>query len=139
MTVEITLAYEGELRCSAQHGPSAVQLFTDAPLDNCGRGASFSPTDLVATALGACILTILGIQADKHGLDLRGTRVRVEKHMEAEPHRRISRLPVQVILSIPVEPCHQQLFIRAAETCPVNQSLRSDLIRPIQFKWAAHA
>ena len=122
MTVNISLVYQGELRCQAQHGPSGVQLHTDAPVDNCGKG-------------GGCVLTILGIQAQKHGLDLTGTRVEVEKHMAAAPLRRIAKLPVHVHLSIPLEPRHQTLFVRAAETCPVHQSLREDIERPIHFHW----
>ncbi|MBC8405803.1 MAG: OsmC family protein [Planctomycetes bacterium] len=135
MSVEITLAYEGELRCSAEHGPSGVRLHTDAPVDNCGKGESFSPTDLVATALGACVLTILGIQAQKHNLDLTGTTVHVEKHMAAAPLRRIAKLPVHVHLSVPLSPRFQALFQRAAATCPVHQSLREDIERPINFHW----
>lgn len=135
MTVNISLVYQGELRCQAQHGPSGVQLHTDAPVDNCGKGESFSPTDLVATALGGCVLTILGIQAQKHELDLSGTRVEVEKHMAAAPLRRIAKLPVNVYLSIPLEERYRTLFERAAETCPVHQSLREDIERPIHFHW----
>lgn len=137
MTVTISLAYQGELRCQAEHGPSGVQLHTDAPVDNCGKGESFSPTDLVATALGACILTILGIQAQKHDLDLNGTRVEVEKHMAAAPLRRIAKLPVHVYLSTPLDERFQKVFQRAAETCPVHQSLREDIERPIHFHWKA--
>ncbi len=135
MSVQISLAYQGELRCTAVHQPSGTQLTTDAPLDNCGRGEFFSPTDLVATALGSCVLTILGIQADKHGLDLSGTRVTVEKHMEAAPLRRIARLPVVVEVPIPLEARYRTLLERAAATCPVHQSLREDLERPITFVW----
>jgi uncharacterized OsmC-like protein len=135
MSVEITLAYLGELSCNATHGPSGQTLQTDAPVDNCGRGESFSPTDLVATALGACILTILGIQADKHGLDLSGTIVQVEKHMQADPVRRIARLPVTITVPIALDERMQQVFERAANTCPVHQSLRADLDRPIHFVW----
>jgi uncharacterized OsmC-like protein len=135
MAVEITLAYLGELRCTATHGPSGQILQTDAPVDNCGRGESFSPTDLVAAALGACILTILGIQAKKHGLDLTGTEVRVEKHMQAEPLRRIASLPVRITVPIAVNARLRQVLERAARTCPVHQSLRADLDRPIHFDW----
>ena len=87
MSVEIRTVYEGQLHCTATHGPSQVQLSTDAPLDNGGRGESFSPTDLVATALGTCVMTILGLVADRHQLDLRGTQVNVIKEMVQKPIR----------------------------------------------------
>src|ERR1700719_3756527 len=97
--VEIQIAYLGELRCEATHGPSGTRLVTDAPVDNMGKGQSFSPTDLVATALGACMLTIMGIVAQRHNLDLRGTRVKVTKEMATAPVRRIGRLPVEIHVS----------------------------------------
>ena len=85
MSVSVEIAYEGQLRCKAVHGPSECHVVTDAPVDNHGKGAHFSPTDLVATALGTCTLTLLGIVADRHGISLEGTTVKVEKHMVAEP------------------------------------------------------
>ena len=87
MAVEINLVYEGELRCRAQHGPSGVVVSTDAPVDNQGKGESFSPTDLVATALGGCMMTIMGIVAQRSGYSMDGSKVRVLKEMiqEREP------------------------------------------------------
>lgn len=137
MSVEISIVYQGELRCEATHGPSGVQLHTDAPVDNHGRGESFSPTDLVATALGACILTILGIQAEKHGIDLSGTTVIVQKHMSTDLPRRIARLPVQVAVPIAVDERMRTVFERAAHTCPVHQSLLAEIEKPIEFQWGA--
>ena len=139
MSVEISIVYQGELRCAATHGPSGVQLHTDAPVNNHGRGESFSPTDLVATALGACILTILGIQADKHELDLGGTRVTVQKHMSTDLPRRIARLPVQVVVPVEVDERMRTIFERAAHTCPVHQSLLAEIEKPIDFQWGAEA
>ena len=92
--VEIQILYEGGLRTRAVHGPSATALLTDAPVDNHGKGESFSPTDLVATALGACMLTVMGIVAARHGWDMRGSCVRVVKSMVSEPVRRIGKLEV---------------------------------------------
>jgi putative redox protein len=135
MSVEISIVYQGELRCEATHGPSGVQLHTDAPVDNHGRGESFSPTDLVATALGACILTILGIQADKHDVDLSGTRVTVQKHMSADLPRRIARLPVQVVVPVEVDERMRTVLERSAHTCPVHQSLLAEIEKPIDFQW----
>ena len=135
MTVEIDLVYQGELRCQATHGPSGVRLHTDAPLDNCGKGESFSPTDLVATALGGCIMTILGIVAERHQLDLNGTKVRVEKHMVADPVRRIGRLPVVVEMSVAVSAEMQIRLQNSAATCPVMQSLHPEIDKSISFLW----
>jgi len=135
MAVEINLLYQGELRCQATHVPSGEKLCTDAPVDNCGKGESFSPTDLVATALGACIMTILGIVAERHSLDLTGTKVRVEKHMVADPVRRIGSLPVVIEMAVAVTQEHRQRFENAAATCPVLQSLHPDIDKTISFLW----
>jgi putative redox protein len=121
----MTMVYEGELRCAATHGPSGNALATDAPVDNGGKGAAFSPTDLVATALGSCMLTMMGIVADRTGLDLTGTRVRVVKEMTADPVRRIGTISVTMTL-----PAGRQFSVEdrakiehAAKICPVKQSL----------------
>ncbi|MFZ9621510.1 MAG: OsmC family protein, partial [Prochlorococcaceae cyanobacterium] len=90
----ITSRYDGALRCRASHGPSGSTLETDAPTDNQGQGERFSPTDLVATALSTCILTIMGIVAERHGWSLEGASARVEKTMSVEPPRRIALLEV---------------------------------------------
>lgn len=135
--VEITAVYQGELRCEATHGPSGAVLQTDAPVDNHGRGEAFSPTDLVATALGTCLLTILGIVGERHNLTLPGAKVRVEKHMTADLPRRIGRLPVTV--TIPDEPEAEVRLIveRALRTCPVHQSIHPDIDAPITIVWGA--
>lgn len=135
MAVEIDLLYQGELRCQATHGPSGEMVFTDAPLDNCGKGESFSPTDLVATALGGCIMTILGIVAERHAINLTGTKVRVEKHMVADPVRRIGSLPVVIDMAVAVTADQQKRFENAAASCPVLQSLHPDIDKSISFLW----
>ncbi|RMH02332.1 MAG: OsmC family peroxiredoxin [Planctomycetota bacterium] len=135
MTVEIEIAYQGGLRCRAVHGPSGTTLLTDAPVDNCGRGESFSPTDLVATALGACMLTIMGIVAERHGIDLSGATVRVEKHMAAAPRRRIAALPVTIQVPGPIGEEDRRRLEYAARTCPVHASLGETIERPIRFVW----
>src|ERR1700760_4476107 len=94
--VAIQLEYQGELHSKAVHGPSGTELNTDAPKDNQGRGESFSPTDLVATALGTCMLTVMGIMARTLNLDIAGTTARVEKEMTAAAPRRIERLAVKI-------------------------------------------
>jgi len=135
MSVSVEIAYEGQLRCKAIHGPSQCHVITDAPVDNHGKGAHFSPTDLVATALGTCTLTLLGIVADRHGISLEGTTVKVEKHMVAEPVRRIGRLPVDIYMGQPIEDKYKDRLVRAAETCPVKQSMHPDIDLRINFHW----
>lgn len=130
--VEIELEYEGDLRVAARHGPSGTRLNTDAPVDNEGKGESFSPTDLVATALGSCISTLMGIYARRHDIDLTGMKIRVEKHMSAEP-RRIGRLPVTVDVPVALDDRHRVAIERTALTCPVHQSLHPDIDAPIEF------
>jgi putative redox protein len=135
MSVSVEIAYEGQLRCKAVHGPSECHVVTDAPVDNHGKGAHFSPTDLVATALGTCTLTLLGIVADRHGISLEGTTVKVEKHMVSEPVRRIGRLPVDIYMGQPIEDKYKDRLVRAAETCPVKQSVHPDIDLRINFHW----
>src|ERR1700712_454564 len=94
--VEITATYNGQLRTTATHGPSGNVLITDAPKDNMGKGEAFSPTDLVATALATCVLTTMGIVAQRNNLDMVGATARVTKEMVATPTRRIGRLAVYV-------------------------------------------
>jgi len=98
MGVEVDVVYQGELRCKATHGPSQDQLTTDAPVDNHGKGESFSPTDLVATALGACSLTIMGIVAERHQIDLAGMKIEVTKEMSKDAPRRIASSCARMML-----------------------------------------
>jgi putative redox protein len=133
--VEIAIRYEGELHTRAKHGPSGSELETDAPKDNEGRGEAFSPTDLLATALGSCMLTVMGILARRKGWPIEGARARVEKHMVAEPVRRIGKLVVEFDMPAVPEGARTMLE-RAAHTCPVHQSLHPDVELDIRFHWA---
>lgn len=139
MSVEMNIVYEGNLRCRATHGPSRVELVTDAPVDNHGKGESFSPTDLVGTALGACILTTMAIVAERNQLDLVGTKVRVIKEMVTQPVRRIGEL--RVTLVVPAEKAgklsatDRDKLTHAAEHCPVHRSLHPDVAAPIEIHW----
>jgi putative redox protein len=133
--VEISIRYEGDLRCRAVHGPSGSALQTDAPLDNQGRGEAFSPTDLVATALGACILTTMGIKARDMGVDMDGATIRVTKEMIADPHRRIHRLTSVVTMPRALGEKEQTILVRTARTCPVHRSLDARVEKPIDFVW----
>jgi putative redox protein len=133
--VEVTVTYEGQLHCSATHGPSGSVITTDAPRDNMGKGESFSPTDLVATGLATCIVTTMGIMAQRHGLDISGTKVRVEKHMSTSGLRRIARLPVEVRVPRTFGEEDRQRLENAARTCPVHKSLHPDVDAPISITW----
>lgn len=137
--VEIYVRYEGQLRCSARHEPSASVLATDAPTDNQGRGESYSPTDLVATALGTCMLTTMGILAKKQGWNIDGVELHVQKQMTQQPPRRIERLPIR--FSVPaaiaraLEPDAKHALERGAITCPVALSLSPSVEITTSFDW----
>ena len=133
--VKIEITYGGELRCQAVHGPSQEVLVTDAPVDNHGKGENFSPTDLVATALGTCMATIMGIVAARKDIDLGGLCISVEKEMIAEPVRRIGALKVCIEMPLPEEHPDRKLFENAAMQCPVHQSLHPDIAVPISWHW----
>ena len=133
--VNISISYEGGLRCEAVHGPSGQKLFTDAPVDNHGRGESFSPTDLVATALGSCMATIMGIVADRHKLDLTGMKIEVSKEMSQDTPRRIARLTTVIDVPLPQDHPDREILERAALTCPVHQSLHPEIEKPLEFRW----
>ena len=133
--VEISGRYDGELSCVAMHGPSGAEMTTDAPVDNQGRGRTFSPTDLVATALGTCVMTIIGIFAARKGLDITGATFRVTKEMAADPHRRIARLPLTVVLAASVPAELRPMLERAAHGCPVHRSLDARVEAPITFEY----
>jgi len=135
MSVHISTNYLGELRCESTHGPSQTKLLTDAPVDNLGKGESFSPTDLVATALGTCMATTMGIFAQRHEIDLRGLRVTVEKEMIKEPPRRIARLTTELHLPLPATHPQREALERAALGCPVHRSLHGDVELPVKFFW----
>lgn len=135
--VEIRIDYMGDLRCRATHGPSGNTLLTDAPLDNHGRGETFSSTDLVATALGTCMLTVMGIVAQRHGLDLTGATATVAKEMVQAPLRRIGRLTVHIRVPAELAPADQERLRNAARHCPVHESLRPEVEMPITFHFGA--
>jgi putative redox protein len=137
--VNLHVSYQGELRCSATHGPSGKQLTTDAPVDNHGRGETFSPTDLVGTALGSCLLTVMGIAARAKQIDLEGTHVSVVKEMTSQLPRRIARLTTVVTfparVSAAIGDTDRRQLETIAENCPVRLSLSSGVEVPIDFNW----
>jgi putative redox protein len=132
----IDIEYQGDLRCEAVHQASGTHLKTDAPKDNHGKGESFSPSDLVATALGSCMLTIMGIAARNMNVDIKGTKVTVQKEMVATPLRRISKLGVKITVPGPLTGEQQKKLETAALTCPVHKSLHPDMQTPVEFVWA---
>jgi putative redox protein len=123
MSVVIDCRYEGDLHCSAVHGPSGDRIVTDAPVDNQGKGEHFSPTDLVAASIGVCALTIMGIAARPRGIELAGATVRVTKEMGAVPRRHISKLTAVFRLPARLDAKERALMEQAAKTCPVQASL----------------
>ncbi len=133
--VNIQLEYQGDLHCRATHGPSGTELNTDAPKDNQGRGESFSPTDLVATALGSCMLTIMGIAARTQNIDITGATASVDKEMTAAMPRRIQRLTVKIHVPRVLSEADREKLERAARACPVHKSLHPDIETPINFIW----
>jgi putative redox protein len=133
--VRIDVVYEGGLRCAATHAPSGSRIATDAPLDNRGRGEAFSPTDLVATALGTCMLTLMGIEAERRGIELGAATASVEKHMVADPRRRIGRLDVTIRVPARHDDEARAALERAARGCPVTASLRPEVEIPLRFEW----
>ena len=133
--VKISIRYTGDLHCAATHGPSQTEISTDAPVDNKGKGASFSPTDLMATALGSCIATTMGIAAQDQGIDLAGMTVKVGKEMSKDAPRRIVALPTEVHIPLPASTPQRALLEKTGLNCPVHKSLPPDIDRPTEFFW----
>lgn len=132
--VKMTATYLGEKHCKAEHGPSGSVIETDAPRDNQGRGASFSPTDLVATALGTCILTTIAIFAERDGLDVTGARMSVEKEMASDP-RRISGLKTVIEMPGHLTPEQRTRLENIGNNCPVKKSLHPDVATPVEYRY----
>jgi putative redox protein len=134
MTAQIV--YQGDLRTEATHIYSNTTIQTDAPLDNQGLAQRFSPTDLVATALGSCMLTIMGIAARTHGINIDGTKVDVQKIMANEP-RRIGEIIIDFYFTenLQVDDKQKTILERAALNCPVHKSLSADMIQTVNFHW----
>jgi uncharacterized OsmC-like protein len=133
--VKISVSYEGQLHCSALHGPSGAKLGTDAPVDNEGKGESFSPTDLVATALATCMATIMGISAKRHAVKLEGMTIETTKEMSADTPRRIVALKSKIIIPLPENHPQRKLLEAAALGCPVHHSLGPQIAKPVEFVW----
>lgn len=130
------IIYKGGLRTSAIHLQSSTEIETDAPSDNQGKGERFSPTDLMATALGTCMITTMAIKANTMNIDLEGTRVDVTKIMVADP-RRIGKLIAHVFLPahLNLDDKQKEILERTARTCPVERSLHPDIELDMAFNW----
>ena len=133
--VEVSVTYTGDLHTSAVHGPSGARLETDAPVDNCGKGEEFSPTDLVGTAMAACMLTIMGIYARLNEIDITGATAVVQKEMTPSPPRMIARLSTVIRVPLPPDHSHCEGIRNAALGCPVHRSLHSSVDKPVEFHW----
>ena len=123
MSVPMSGSYTGGLGLQLEHGPSGTIIRTAAPVDNQGKGENFSPTALLATSLATCILTIMGILAERHGWPLEGATARVEKGMAREGPRQVERLEVWVTLPATLDEQQRRQLQRAAEACPVKRTL----------------
>ena len=135
--VKISVRYEGQLHCSAIHGPSGAKLETDAPVDNEGKGESFSPTDLVATALAACMATIMGIAAKRHSISLEGMTIETTKEMSTDTPRRIVALKSKITIPLAGDHSQRKLLEAAALGCPVHHSLDPKILKLVEFVWGS--
>lgn len=128
------ITYAGELRTICIHLQSGTEILTDAPTDNHGKGEAFSPTDLVATALGSCMVSIMAIKTKDLEIDLKDSTISVTKIMQSEP-RRISKIIVILDMSIATTDKNKTILERAAMTCPVLLSLHPDIEKEVTFNW----
>ena len=129
------IIYRGELRSEARHLRSGQIIISDAPPDNQGKGEAFSPTDLMSTSLGMCMLTIMGISARTHGFTIDGTRIKISKVMAANP-RRVSEVHVEFDMPpIKYSEKEKNMMEQAAINCPVAKSLHADLLQKVKFNF----
>lgn len=133
--VEIKLTYEGQLHCSVTHIPSGNTLVTDAPLDNNGLGQAFSPTDLLASALGSCMATVIGILAKRKEIAVEGMAVTVRKFMSDDQPRRVRRLELDLQIPLPASHPDRKLLESAARGCPVHHSIHPDIEVVMNWIW----
>ena len=132
MKNQIEVVYKGDLKTRAIHLASKSEIITDAPVDHQGKGEKFSPTDLVATALGSCMLTIMGITAKSQNIDILGAKAKVGKIMGENP-RKISQINIELIFKSPVSNKHKIILERAAKCCPVGKTLNGNIKENIKF------
>ncbi|NOT37572.1 MAG: OsmC family protein [Saprospiraceae bacterium] len=131
-----TIEYLGELRTKARHNRSGQEIITDAPIDNQGKGEAFSPTDLASTSLASCMLTVMGIAAKTHSIDIKGAIAELNKIMTDNP-RRIARIEIDIFMpqNITYSSKEKAILTNAAKSCPVGRSLHPDLEEVLQIHW----
>ena len=134
---EIKTVYEGGLECINVHGSSESICITDAPVDNNGRGRSFSPTDLLAASLASCMATIMGIVAERKDMDLKGMTITVGKFMSDDQPRRVARLDVRIEMPLSENHPDRKIFESSALSCPVHQSIHPDIEVSMDWRWQA--
>ncbi len=130
-----TVEYQGQLRTRCVHIQSESFIFTDAPVDNHGQGEQFSPTDLMATSLASCMLTVMGIKAKQMNIPLEGMKMNVNKIMEANP-RRVSAISLTVLIPVhlhTIEARDKEVLRKTAESCPVAKSIHPDI--KVEINW----
>jgi len=132
---DISIKYNGKLRTTAVHHQSGSIILTDAPIDNRGKGEKFSPTDLFVTALGSCMLTIMGITAETHGFNIDGSHIDIKKTMDTNP-RRVAAIQISINVNGRFSDKEKQLLIKAAHHCPVSKSIHPDIDEQITFNFA---
>ena len=133
--VTIISTYDGRLRCTATHGPSGITLITDAPVDNHGKGESFSPTDLMATAVANCMMTVMAIAAERYDINVKGTTVTIGKEMSTDTPRRIVGLKSVMTIPLPSDHPQRALLEAAALSCPVKKSISPEIDASVEFRW----
>tara|TARA_Y100001968_G_scaffold332344_1_gene390182 strand:- start:3459 stop:3866 length:408 start_codon:yes stop_codon:yes gene_type:complete len=131
---DIKIVYNGNLRTQATHSQSGDIITTDAPIDNNGKGEAFSPTDLFASSLGSCMLTIMGIVAETYGLDINGSTIQIDKIMGANP-RKIAALHIVIDINSKLNDKEKKILIKAAKHCPVSKSIHPDIDEKITFNF----
>lgn len=129
-----TISYLGDLRTEATHIRSGEKIITDAPLDNKGKGEAFSPTDLLATSLGVCMITVMGIAARERNINMEGTTCSITKVMAADP-RRVSEIHAEISFPYSFNEKEKAVLEHTAKTCPVFYSLHPDIKKVISFKY----
>ncbi len=130
-----SFVYHKGLRCEATHDPSGSSLITDAPTDNHGKGESFSPTDLVVTALATCMITTMAIAVEPEGIQLDGTKIRAEKHMSTDPPRRIAKIVAVIDFAGGIPQNSRSRLEHIAQTCPVRRSIDQAINVELTFKY----
>lgn len=132
MAVEMTGRYLGNLKVEMRHGPSGMEIRTAAPVDNAGDGSSFSPTDLMAASLGACMVTVMAIYAERNDIPFGDVTFSLEKHMRADP-RRVDAIPVTIRLPAVLTDEQRRKLENVALTCPVHRSLLPEIGKDVEF------